>query len=55
MKRVIKLLFKIFLKDVKNFFSKIEKEKIKNFAIFQMVGLMLLALALFFEYVKMQK
>lgn len=55
MKRVIKLLLRIFLRDVKNFFSKIEKEKIKNFAIFQMVGLMLLALALFFEYVKMQK
>lgn len=52
MKRVIKLLFKIFLKDIKNFFLKTPKEKLRGFAI--LVVLNLLALAFFLQYLKMQ-
>lgn len=52
MKRVIKLLFKIFLKDIKNFLLKTPKEKLRGFAI--LVVLNLIALAFFLQYLKMQ-
>ena len=52
MKRVIKLLFKIFVKDIKNFFLKTPKEKLRGYAI--LIVLNLLALAFFLQYLKLQ-